>query len=280
MKTCAKWVTTWTTPQVSKIAPDGTAYAVSGREGAPVIALIHGLGLCRDVWANLLPAFEAEYRVVNYDLFGHGDSAPVPGEASLTVYSDQLAALLDHLGIGSAHVVGFSIGGMINRRFALDHADKVASLVILNSPHDRREAGQKAVEDRARSVRDQGAFSTFDAALQRWFTPRFLASGQEAPDQVRGWREIVDAESYAQAAWVLANGVRELIAPEPAINAPSLVMTCENDTGSTPAMSHAIASEIKGATVQIVPELQHLGLMEDPVAFTDPILEFLRKVDL
>ncbi|NKB27952.1 MAG: alpha/beta fold hydrolase [Rhodobacteraceae bacterium] len=268
---------TWTTRRVSEVAPDGTAYELSGPEGAPLVALIHGLGLCRDVWAGLLPEFAAHYRVLNYDLYGHGASAPVPGDASLTVYSDQLAGLLDHVGADRAAVVGFSIGGMINRRFALDHRDRLTALVILNSPHDRGAEGQKAVEDRAATVRDQGAFATFDEALKRWFTPGFLASGAAAPQLVRDWRAQVDPESYAQAAWVLANGVRELIAPDPAITAPTLVVTCENDSGSTPAMARQIAAEIPGAALAIVPALQHLGLMEAPRAFTAPTLEFLER---
>ena len=89
----------------------------------------------------------------------------------------------------------------------------------------------------------------------------------------------MDAESYAQAAWVLANGVVELIAPDPAVRAQALVMTCENDTGSTPKMSHDIAAEIDGAEVIIVPELQHLGLMEKPALFTKPIVEFLQRTN-
>ena len=261
---------------MSKIAPDGTSYDLTGPENGPVVVLIHGLGLCSDVFAGMRGAF-AGSRVLAYDLYGHGASAPPPDTASLTVYSDQLAGLMDHLGIASAHIVGFSIGGMINRRFALDHADKVASLVILNSPHDRGEVAQAQVEARAASVRDQGAFSTFDAALKRWFTAGYLATGA-GPALVRQWREVVDPESYAQAAWVLANGVVELTGRDGQISKPALVITCENDSGSTPAMSHDIASEIAGSTVQIIPRLQHLGLMEDPDAFTNPILRFLERV--
>ncbi len=259
------------------MSPDGTAYTLSGPVDAPVVALIHGLGLCRDVWAGLLPAFEGRYRVLNYDLFGHGQSVPAPEKASLTVYSDQLAGLLDHVGVDRAAVVGFSIGGMINRRFALDHGGRLSALVILNSPHDRGAKGQTLVEDRAAKVRKQGAFSTFDEALKRWFTPEFLASDAAGPRLVRECRSQVDPESYAQAAWVLANGVRELIAPDPLITAPTLVMTCENDTGSTPAMSRHIAAEIPEAELSIVPRLQHLGLMEDASAFTAPIIDFLER---
>ena len=56
------------------------------------------------------------------------------GEVNLTLFSEQLRALMDAQGIGRAHLLGFSIGGMINRRFALDYPDRVASLLIWNSP--------------------------------------------------------------------------------------------------------------------------------------------------
>ena len=125
--------------------PDGTAYEINGREGAPVIVLIHGLGLCRGVWGSMVADFARDYRVVSYDLYGHGQSAPPPDTASLAVYARQIVNLLDALNIDKAHIVGFSIGGMINRRFALDYPERMASIAILNSPHDRGVEAQKAV---------------------------------------------------------------------------------------------------------------------------------------
>lgn len=266
----------WKTPRVSKVNASGTAYSLSGPKDAPVVAFIHGLGLCRHVFDAMLPAFK-DYQVLTFDLYGHGNSQPVKGMASLELFSDQLVDFCDDLDLPGVHVVGFSIGGMINRRFALDHGAYVRSLCILNSPHDRGEDAQMAVEARAKSVRDQGAFSTFDAALKRWFTPDYLTSGA-GPALVRKWRELVDVESYAQTAWVLAHGVRELTGRDGEITAPTLVMTCENDSGSTPAMAAGIASEIPNARSIIVPDLQHLGLMENPDAFTAPILKFLKEV--
>ncbi|MEO1160749.1 MAG: 3-oxoadipate enol-lactonase, partial [Pseudomonadota bacterium] len=166
--------------------------------------------------------------------------------------------------------------GMINRRFAMDHAGRVSALAILNSPHDRGDEAQALVEARARKVREQGAHATLDDALKRWFTPAYLASG-DGVQMVREWRAMVDPESYAQAAWVLANGVRELIRPPEAVRVPTLVMTCENDTGSTVKMCHDIASEIDGSETVIIPKLQHLGLMEQPSDFTSPVLDFLGR---
>ena len=260
------------------ITPDGIYYDLDGPENAPVIALIHGLGLCCRLWEPHLKALSQNYRVLNYDLYGHGKSLPPSKEATLAVYAKQLADLMEHLKIEKAAIIGFSIGGMINRRFALDYPKKTTSLAILNSPHNRGEELQAQVEARAKTVRDQGAMSTMESALQRWFTPQYLQEGKGVK-LVREWRELVDPESYAQAAWVLANGVRELVAPSPAIAKSTLVITSENDTGSTPKMSYDIAAEIEGSETIIVPHLQHLGLMEQPDLFTNLILEFLERIN-
>lgn len=261
------------------LTADGTAFDISGPDGAPVMVLIHGLGLCRRLWDDHLPALAAGHRVLRYDLYGHGDSAPPPAPASLTVYADQLARLCEHLDIASPVIVGFSIGGMINRRFAMDYPGRAAALIILNSPHDRGPQAQEQVEARAAAVRDEGRMATMDAALDRWFTPEFRRDMPSVMQLVRAWREIVDPESYAKAAMVLAVGVRELVRPQPPISCPTLVVTCAHDSGSTPSMSRSIGTEIDGAEVQIVERLQHLGLIEEPAAFTGPILAFCERME-
>jgi len=120
---------------------------MTGPEGAPVIALIHGLGLNRgSTWGAIVPVLAQEFRVLAYDLLGHGDSALPGGEVNLTALSEQLIALMDELGIAQAALVGFSLGGMINRRCAMDHPDRVSALAILNSPHERGEDQQRLVE--------------------------------------------------------------------------------------------------------------------------------------
>ncbi|MEL6220233.1 MAG: alpha/beta fold hydrolase [Pseudomonadota bacterium] len=146
-------------------APDGTAFLLAGPEDARPVVLIHGLGLCRQLWDAHLPGLATRYRVIAYDLYGHGESAPPPATASLTVYAQQIADLLDHLSIARATLVGFSIGGMINRRFALDHPDRLAALAILNSPHDRGSEAQAQVEARAAFVRPTAPWRRW---MRRW----------------------------------------------------------------------------------------------------------------
>lgn len=257
---------------------DGTVFDLAGREEAPVVALIHGLGLTRGTWDRHVPALAARYRVLTYDLFGHGQSAAPPEVPTVTTFSEQLRGLLDHLGVGRAAIVGFSLGGMINRRFAIDHPERVAALGIFNSPHERGPEAQRLVEERAAQTDAGGPGATLDATIERWFTPAFRAARPEVIGEVRRWVLANDHAIYAQCRMVLARGVVELIRPDPPITAPALVMTCENDSGSTPAMSRAIAAEIAGAECLIVPGLQHMGLVEEPELFTGPLLRFLDRI--
>lgn len=257
---------------------NGTAFELSGPEDAPVVVLIHGLGLNRQItWEGMLPVFGARYRVLSYDLLGHGESAVPAGEVSLTALSEQLVDMLDHLDIAKAALVGFSLGGMINRRVALDHPDRVSALAILNSPHEREAEAQAMYEQAARDSASGGPEATVDAALKRWFTDDFHTN---TPDMVARVRRIVvanDPANYAAHRYVLAAGVTELIRPDPPIDAPALVMTCEHDSGSTPAMSWAIAHEMAEAQVEIFPDLRHLGLVERPKVFSGAVMEFLQN---
>lgn len=256
----------------------GTAYDLTGPADAPVLVLIHGLGLTRATWADFVPVLARNYRMLSYDLCGHGESARPNRVPSLTVLADQLLDLMDALDIPRATLIGFSLGGMINRHFAMDHPDRCDALVILNSPHERSPEAQRLVEERAAATGAGGPAATITETLERWFTPGFRA---ERTDTVNWVRETVlanDPDNYTKHRQVLASGVVELIRPDPPITHPTLVMTCENDTGSTPAMSQGIAAEIDGAEAIIVPRLQHLGLLEEPQLFLDPILGFLGRL--
>ena len=255
----------------------GTAYDLCGPPGAPVLVLVHGLGLTRETWDDFVPVLAQEYRVLSYDLTGHGESLPPQEKPNLTLLSEQLVRLMDDLSIDRATIAGFSLGGMINRRLAIDHPLRVVSLVILNSPHERGPEAQRLVEERAAQTAEGGPVATIDATLERWFTPQFRKIAPDKVAQIRGWVIANNPATYAAFRQVLASGVIELIRPQPAITAPTLVITCEHDSGSTPAMSRVISSEIAGAETLIVPGLQHLGFIERPELFTQPILRFLGR---
>ena len=259
------------------ISSQGTHYELSGSESAPVLILIHGLGLNLQTWDAFVPALAERYRVLRYDLLGHGQSTHPEEPISLSSFSQQLSALITELQLESLNLIGFSLGGMINRRFAMDYPELVNSLVILNSPHQRSEAEQAKVETRAQDSAAEGPGANLDTTINRWFTSEFIRQNPETINQIRDWVMSNAPEVYAQSRMVLAKGVLELIKPTPPLAVPALVMTCENDSGSTPQMSEKIAFEISASHLKIIPSLQHMGLVEQPKLFLEPLLSFLKS---
>ena len=260
-------------------APDGTIYDLADPPGAPVVVLVHGLGLNRACWQWTLPALQDRYRVLSYDLYGHGESAVPPAPPSLSLFSAQLAALLDHCGITAASIAGFSLGGMIARRFAQDLPERATSLIILHSPHTRSDDAQSAILKRVEQARFDGPQSTVEAALERWFTSSFRTAHPDRVDIVRGWVTANDKTIYHTIYRVLADGIDEIVAPDLPITCPALVITGDEDFGNGPEMTHAIAAEIAGARAMILPGLRHMALAEDPDTVNRSLRAFLDGLD-
>ena len=253
---------------------DGTAYWTYGPDDGSPIVLIHGLGLNRECWEWTIPALSDRYRIITYDLYGHDESPVPPSTPSLSLFSRQLAALLDHLGIESASVAGFSLGGMIARRFAQDHPKRADTLAILHSPHRRSVDAQTAILKRVEQAKTEGPAATVEAALDRWFTESYRLAKPAMMDRVRGWVMANDKAVYHTIYRVLAEGVEEVVAPSPAISCPTLVVTGDEDFGNGPEMTHAIAGEIDGAETLILTGLRHMALAENPDAMNEPLRAF------
>lgn len=262
---------------MTKFAPDGTAFELSGPRNAHVVVLIHGLGLNRACWQWTTPALSDVYRVLAYDLFGHGESVAPTETPSLSVFSQQLSDLLDHLGIASASIAGFSLGGMIARKTAQTSPLRVNNLIILHSPHQRAPDAQEAILKRVEMAREQGPSSTVEAALDRWFSQDFRHANPDLMDLVRSWVTANPIAIYHTIYRVLADGIDEITAPTPPISCPTLVITGDEDFGNGPEMTQAIAEEIAGAEALILPGLRHMALAEDPEAINLPIRRFLDK---
>ena len=98
------------------------------------IVFIHGLGLNQDVWSWQVSLFK-NHNVLIYDLLGHGDSKDPEGEISLSMFSDQLLQIINHIKLEKFILIGFSLGSMISRKFASLHPSIVEALVLLNSPN-------------------------------------------------------------------------------------------------------------------------------------------------
>ena len=259
---------------------DGTTCQLFGPDAtpAPPLVLIHGLGLNRAMWREQTPTLSHDRHVITYDLYGHGDS-PAPCEPpSLALFARQFAGVMTHFDLPHAIVAGFSLGGMIVRRIAMDMPYLVSGLAILHSPHARTGAEQDAIQARVQQAEAAGPGATVEAALERWFTAGFNAANPAVMRDVRDWVMANDPAIYPAIYQVLVDGVAELIAPSPPISVPSLVLTGDEDYGNNSAMSAAIAAEIAGASLVILPGLRHMAMLEAPDIFNHHLSQFCATI--
>ena len=256
---------------------DGSCCQWHGDHG-PVLVLVHGLGLNKDMWQWQIPVLSKNYRVLSYDLYGHGQSPRAKQQHSLKVFAQQIISMLDEFQVEHCGVAGFSLGGMIARRFAMDYPKRLCALAILNSPHARTQEQQQAIMQRVQQVAEQGPSVTVDAAIKRWFTDDYHNSNPGVINMVRQWVLANDPDTYPENYRVLATGVDELVAPNPPIDCPTLVVAAQDDFGQPAEMAEAIAAEIPNVQTHIFPGLRHMALVESPDQYNQLLQSFFGKV--
>ena len=153
----------------SSLTAKGTNFELRGVSKRKALIFVHGLGLNKAMWQWLPKELEEEFTVVTYDLFGHGESLLPETEPSLRMFSLQIRELMYHCGFNQIILAGFSLGGMIVRKFAQDFPETVEGLMIFNSPHTRSKEQQASIEARVTLSKKFGPTATVSAAIKRWF---------------------------------------------------------------------------------------------------------------
>jgi pimeloyl-ACP methyl ester carboxylesterase len=237
-----------------------TRFLIEGK--GPLVVLIHGVGARLENWDGVASRLASEFRVLRYDLRGHGESTRAPGPYSLPLLADDLMALLEHIGTREANVAGHSLGGMIAQMFALRHATIVRRLALLSAVAGRSNEERERVAARIDLIRAGDPGEHFRNSLPRWFTDAFIQANPELITAYAARNATNDPDCYAAAYRVLA--LEDLDSQLEQIHVPTLVATGEHDLGSNPRMSELMSRRINDATLRILPGLKHSILVEAP----------------
>ena len=239
--------------------------------GEPVV-LLHGVGLDQTIWEHQVRALEDRHRVITYDLLGHGRSADAQDDAKLDDWVQQLERLLRELKLERISLVGFSFGGMIARRFAAKHAGMIDRLVLVSTVFDRSEEEQAEVLARLEMARREGPQAIIQAAISRWFSPDFIVKN---PDAIADFMRILKNNRQESFLSAYACFAKTRFGALEGFVRPTLVMTGELDTGSTPAMAQKLAATIPGARTSIVPQGRHMMPVELAIEVNSILVDFL-----
>ncbi|MGN7285854.1 alpha/beta fold hydrolase [Shouchella rhizosphaerae] len=254
---------------------DGTFFKREG-EG-PTVVFIHGVGMDHKMWSPIIFLLKKNYQVISYDMLGHGASKKIKGTVSIFDFASQLKQLLMNLEVERAHLVGFSMGGFVAQALAILHPECVETLTLMNVVADRSEDQQKSVAARVEQVRENGHKSTIEPAISRWFTSEFVEKQPETIQKVRKRLELNDYHSYLAAYSVFAKADQDLWPRLSEIKHPCLILTGENDMGSTVGMSLKMEKVIRNSKVIIVTGQKHMLPLELPQKVAKLLMTFFKE---
>lgn len=245
-------------------------YRLEGPEDGPVLILSGSLGTDLTMWEDQLDALSYPWRLLSYDMRGHGQSAVPPGPYTIEMLARDVLALMDALGIERAAFCGLSIGGMIGQWLGANAGDRIERLILCNTAAHLPPPA--AWNGRIETVRAQGMGAVADAVLARWFTPDFAEEAPAEIERVRAMLLATPVEGYAACcAAVRDMDLRESLA---AIAAPTLVIAGGADRATPPEAGRYIAERIEGAELAELPAA-HLSNIEAAEAFNPTVRGFL-----
>jgi pimeloyl-ACP methyl ester carboxylesterase len=243
-------------------------------EGMPIV-LVHAFPLSGELWRPQVEALLGKFRFIVPDMRGFGESDVPAGPYTMETYADDVAALLDHLGIEKVVLGGVSMGGYITFAFLRRYAARLRALVLA----DTRATADAEQAKEGRETNAQLAEKQGSGAIADMMIPNLLAeeSLSELRTHVRGIIRSNQPQGIAGAlrGMALRPDSTDLLAQ---ITIPTLLAVGEHDTLTTPDEMRAMHEAIAGSTLVEIPHAAHLSNLENPQAFNQALVEFLAHV--
>ncbi len=242
--------------------------------GLPLVFL-HAFPLNRSMWVPQVAILSRQFRTITIDLRGHGESDAPLWAFSLDHYADDVCALLDHLAVPQAVLVGLSMGGYVSLAFSRKYRDRLKALVLADTRAQAdSQAGRTGRFLLAQTAFSQGSEAVADIMLPKLLGPTSLQSKQ---DLVRHVREIIHA---APVSGILVDLMAMADRPDAVphlhtIGCPTLILIGQEDTTTPISDSRLMAQEIGGAQLAVIPSAGHLSNLEQPDVFNDLVKGFV-----
>ena len=249
----------------------GNYYELKNLNTSLMTIFIHGVGLDNTMWFPQKEYFN-DKSVLFYDLLNHGQSNGDFKELSFDIYNNQLLNLIEDLKIEKINIVGFSIGALIAQHFTNKFYNKVNKLVLIGSVYKRSDKQIEIVQKRY-SDAVNGASITIDS-INRWFSENYLNNHPQVYNFFYNLLEKKNNEDFLPAYKIFVNSDNYYINYKN-FNMPTLVMTGENEVGSTPLMSKGISEEIKNSSLYLIKNAKHGATIEQAKTVNEQIYKFL-----
>lgn len=244
-------------------------YRAEGPADAPAIIFSNSLGCDHLMWQPQADALKHAYRVVRYDQRGHGASDVPTGPYTLEQLGGDVIGLADHLGLGTFHFCGLSMGGITGQWLGIHHGKQLNKLILANtSPHF---PPPDMWDQRMAAIQDDGMKAISNAVLERFFSASFHKA---RPGTVSDFRDVLEQTSpdgYLGCCGMLRSA--DVFPGLGKITAPTLVISGRHDQSTPPERGEKIAAAINGAS-HVILDAAHVSNIERADDFTRTLVGF------
>ncbi|SDL37254.1 3-oxoadipate enol-lactonase [Modicisalibacter muralis] len=247
------------------------AYRDVGSQTAPLVILAHPLGMTQAVWDDTVAVLTGRYRVITWDLPGHGASAPRVGEIRAEQLAAEALTLADQAGAQRFRFVGTSIGGVIGQQLLIQAPERLGRVVLTNTgavigTPDNWHA-------RARRVREEGVAALVDEIVPRWFSQ---ASRNASPALEAGWKTVLartDDESYARLCELLATtDYRDKLL---SVSIGVHLLGGSEDLSTPPETLQGLEAELADSELEILDGVAHVPSVDCPDIINQRLVNWL-----
>lgn len=249
---------------------------VDGR-GERWVTFITGIANDLTMWDGQVAALQRDFRILRYDLRGHGGTASSAGEYTIGMLVDDLRALLDERGVKKTALVGLGLGGAIAQAFAVAHPDRLWALMPACC-RARMVPDFAAMWHKLRdTVRENGLESIVEPTVQRWFSEDFKRAHPEVLESIRKMIRGTTQEGYlGVTAAFLGLDVEDQLGR---ISCPTLYVSgAEDKLGGPPPLMEQLSLRVKGARHVSVPGAAHIANIQNPEGFNTVLADFLKGI--
>jgi len=250
-------------------------YELHGPEDADVLVLSNGVLMSTASWAFQTPVLSLHHRLLLYDCRGMWQSDHPPGPYSMDLHADDLAALLDAVGVERAHIGGASYGAEVSMVFALRYPERTKSLIVTSAVSQVDPVLEGLINTWIAAARAYDPDLLFQVVYPLTFSESWIAANQETLDLARERYETLDMDAFLELLLCFAE--LDITTDLPRITAPALVVVGEGDVLKPRKYSEIIAREIPGAEFALIPHAGHAAMWEQAGVFNSLILGFLAK---
>ncbi|MEV6238578.1 3-oxoadipate enol-lactonase [Lentzea sp. NPDC051838] len=248
-------------------------HVVDGPEDAEVLVLGPSIGTSTGLFDAQVAALADRWRIVRFDLRGHGESPDAPGPYSIGELASDVVELLDALGVRQFHYLGVSIGGAIGQWLGIHHGSRLLTLTLCATAAQFPDPPQWPA--RAALVREKGVEVMVPSRLGTWYTQEFAVLQPEEAERLLDMLRSTTVEGYAGCAESI--GTFDVRSELGKITVPTLVLAGADDPATTPEIVRVIADGIPGARFEVVADAAHLLTAERPEVVNALVVDHLSR---